>query len=56
MNEPEIVEEPAGPCLTCDGHGEVDCEECEGSGENCDACGNIGTTECPDCDGGSPAR
>ena len=38
-------------CETCDGDGEIDCEECEGSGENCSACGAVGSVECDACNG-----
>lgn len=46
MEEDEI-------CDTCNGSGEVDCEECavEITDDECEVCGGSGAIECPDCGG-----
>ncbi len=48
------IEEHTEACPECDGSGEVDCMDCEGSGigedgEVCDACFGDGSEDCPNC-------
>lgn len=46
----EEVEAPAEvvECLECHGSGEVDCDDCDGTGEDCPHCGR---GDCGACEG-----
>lgn len=48
------VDAPVVHCEACDNKREIDCTECEGTGEfecECDECGHEHTAECAECDG-----
>ena len=45
-------------CEDCQGHGEVDCDDCDSTGvdpsgeyDSCEACGGLGSVECSECAG-----
>lgn len=44
------------PCRTCDGYGEIDCEDCDDApASGCETCGDMGTYVCTDCENGIAA-